>query len=97
MRRGGAPLFRGASCLLSISAFSRVPMASHALRLKGSRGPGPSLRGSVLAFQGLSGAASWTRERACSGERVPGRSTRHTQGALCSADLADCGALIGPV
>lgn len=77
-RRGSSA--RSASCLLSISAFSRVPMASHALRLKGSRGPGPSLRGSVQAFQGLSGAASWTRERACSGERVPGCSPRHPPG-----------------
>ena len=51
---------------------------------------------SVQALQGLSGAASWTksvfrRESAGMLIRVILRA------ALCSADLADCGALMGPV
>ena len=44
-RRGSSA--RGASSLLSLSAFFLTPMASHALT--GSRGPGPSLFGSDLS------------------------------------------------
>ena len=82
MRSGGAPLLRSASSLLSLSDFSLTPMASHALRVTGSSGPCLSLRGAVQAFQGLFGASSWMRERACSGERVPGCSSAAFSGRL---------------
>lgn len=93
MRRGGAPLFRGASCLLSLLLFTH---SNGLARADGERRPRP--------------VSVWFRPfrdslgppLGCGKERVQVRECRDALraillAALGSADLADCGALTGPV